>query len=308
MLTAAIITAAGKPSRMDDFMPMLNIGSISIAQRIVATLQQAGVRKLVMVTGYNAVMLERHLINNGIVFLRNENYETTEMFDSVKIGLNYLKNKCDRVLLTPINIPLFTCETVQRIMESRADLVLPVCEKKIGHPIMISSALFDLLLSDGGEDGLSGALSRCAQNIDEIRVEDGGVLHDVYSPEDYDMLLQLHNEQLVRPVIHFELARETVFFDRRLAMLLRLIDETCSVRAACSQMQLSYSSGWNLIRKLESQMNQPLLKRTQGGAGGGKSCLTEEGREFLRLYEAFENDLKAEAKVLFSTYFEGIFK
>ena len=73
MTTAALIVAAGMSSRMGDFKPLLNIGSISIAQRVVATFQQAGVEKIVMVTGYNAVMLERHLAGNGVVFLRNEN-------------------------------------------------------------------------------------------------------------------------------------------------------------------------------------------------------------------------------------------
>ena len=69
--TAALITAAGMSSRMGDFKPMLNIGSISIAQRIVATFHQAGVSRIAVVTGYNAPLLERHLSNSGLVFLRN---------------------------------------------------------------------------------------------------------------------------------------------------------------------------------------------------------------------------------------------
>ena len=35
MQTAALIVAAGMSSRMGDFKPMLSIGSISIAQRVV---------------------------------------------------------------------------------------------------------------------------------------------------------------------------------------------------------------------------------------------------------------------------------
>ena len=87
MSVGALIVAAGMSSRMGDFKPMLNIGSISIAQRIVATFHQAGVNKIVVVTGYNAAQLERHLSNSGLIFLRNEAYATTQMFDSAKIGL-----------------------------------------------------------------------------------------------------------------------------------------------------------------------------------------------------------------------------
>ena len=99
MQTAALIVAAGMSSRMGDFKPMLNIGSISISRRVIASLQQAGGDKIVMVTGYNAVQLERHLSGLGIVFLRNEQYASTQMFTSAGIGLSYLKDKCDRLLL-----------------------------------------------------------------------------------------------------------------------------------------------------------------------------------------------------------------
>ena len=127
MQTAALIVAAGMSSRMGDFKPMLNIGSISIAQRVVATFQQAGVDKIVMVTGYNATVLEKHLSNNGLVFLRNENYETTHMFDSACIGLEYVRDKCDRVLFTPVDIPLFTAATVSALLRSDALLACHVC-------------------------------------------------------------------------------------------------------------------------------------------------------------------------------------
>ena len=118
MQIGAVIVAAGMSSRMGDFKPMLNIGSISIAQRIVATFHQAGVSRIAVVTGYNAQQLERHLSNSGLVFLRNEAYATTEMFDSAKIGLAYLKDKCDRILFTPVDIPLFTAATVAALIDS----------------------------------------------------------------------------------------------------------------------------------------------------------------------------------------------
>ena len=305
--TAALITAAGMSSRMGDFKPMLNIGSISIAQRVVATFQQAGVDKIVMVTGYHALTLERHLTGNGIVFLRNEEYENTQMFDSVRIGLRYLKDKCDRVLFTPVDIPLFTAATVRTLMESDALLASPVCGDEIGHPTLISSSLIDALLSDPGDDGLRGALAHCGVSMVRIPVSDRGILHDADTPADYQALLRYHNEQLVRPQLAVSLVRELPFFDQRTAMLLSLIDETSSVRTACQRMQMSYSSGWNVIRALESQLQRPLVARAQGGAGGGKSQLTDEGKLLLQRYDAYTATLREEAGRLFEDYFEGFF-
>ena len=307
METVALITAAGMSSRMGDFKPMLNIGSISVAQRIIATFHQAGISRIVMVTGYNADMLERHLANNGIIFLRNEQYATTQMFDSVKIGLNYLEDKCERVLFTPVDIPLFTANTVRSLLETEKPLACPVCQGETGHPILISSSLIHHILTDFGEGGLKGAIKRCGQEMTQISVDDPGTLHDADTPEDYSALLAYHNSQLVRPVVNVALAREKPFFDDKCAMLLALVDETHSVRAACKRMQISYSSGWNIIRTLESQLCYPLILRSQGGAGGSQSTLSGQGRELLSRFESYQKELRTTAEQLYDKYFGNMF-
>ena len=303
MQIGALIVAAGMSSRMGDFKPMLNIGSISIAQRIVATLHQAGVSRIVVVTGYNAQLLERHLANLGLIFLRNEDYASTQMFDSAKIGLRYLKDKCDRILFTPVDIPLFTAMTVTELMEADAVLACPVCSGKTGHPLMIDASLVDRLLADGGESGLQGAISRCGAEMTQVPVDDPGILHDADTPSDYAALLAYHNEHLVRPELSISLSREKPFFDEKTAMLLSLVEETRSVRSACQRMQISYSGGWNIIRALESQLRFPLLERSQGGASGGESRLTERGKRLLACYERYSEALREQAKSLFDDYF-----
>ena len=307
MQTAALIVAAGMSKRMGEFKPMLSIGSISIAQRVIATLQQSGVSKIVMVTGYNATALERHLSGNGVIFLRNDHYETTQMFDSVRIGLRYLKGKCDRVLFTPVDVPLFTAGTVKAILDSGAALACPMCEGKQGHPILIAEPLIQEILLDCGEQGLKGAMDRCSEPLVRIDVEDPGTIHDADTPEDYASLVDYHNSQLVRPVVNVALAREMPFFDSRVAVLLTLIDETSSVRTACQRMQISYSSGWNLIRTLESQLKFSLILRSQGGIGGGMSILSEDGRKLLRLFNDYQNELRTQADILFGKYFKEVF-
>ena len=307
MNIGAVIVAAGMSSRMGDFKPMLNIGSISIAQRIIATFHQADVTKIVMVTGYNALTLERHLANNGVIFLRNENYETTQMFDSAKIGLEYMRDKCDKVLFTPVDIPLFTANTVTTLLNSGAELACPVCDGKTGHPILISSAIIEKILADSGERGLQGAISRCGVEMTQVEVSDQGVLHDADTPDDYKALLQYHNKQLIRPVVNVSLAKEMPFFDSKIAMLLTLVDETASVRTACQRMQISYSSGWNIIRTLESQLGCSLVERSQGGAGGGQSRLTEKGHRLLTRFEAFQEEVRGSANALYEKYFSGEF-
>ena len=308
MQIGALIVAAGMSRRMGEFKPMLNIGSISVAQRVIATLSQAGVSKIVMVTGYNATILERHLSGNGIIFLRNENYETTQMFDSVKIGLDYLKDKCDNILFTPVDVPLFTAKTVKTILDSGAPLAVPMCEGKQGHPILIANTLIPEILNDCGEMGLKGAMDRCSVPLLRINVEDPGTIHDADTPEDFSAQVEYHTAQLVRPVVSISLAKEKPFFDSKIATLLMLIDETKSVRAASQRMQLSYSSCWNIIRTLESQLSNCLIERSQGGAGGSTSNLTPRGRDLLERYNTYDKKLKQQANDLYEAYFGGLFE
>ena len=259
---------------MADFKPMLSIGSITIAQRVVATFHQAGIQKIVMVTGFHAVTLERHLSASGVIFLRNENYENTRMFDSVRIGLTYLWDKCDRVLFTPVDIPLFTAGTVRALLDSQAELASPTCQGQTGHPIVIGASLFDRILADSGEQGLKGAVERCGTVMREICVDDPGTLHDADTPADYSAL----------------------------------VDETKSVRAAGQRMQLSYSSCRNMIRTLESQLNCILIERTQGGAWGSQSHLTQRAHTLLSRFAAYEQRVREDAEALYEAYFGGVFE
>lgn len=307
MRTGAVIVAAGMSSRMGDFKPMLSIGRISIAERVIATLQQSGITDIVMVTGFNAAVLERHLANHGIVFLRNERYETTTMFDSACLGMAYIRDKCDRFLFTPVDIPLFTSATVRALMGSGADLAVPVCEGEPGHPTLISCSLIDGILADSGKDGLRGALERSGTPMVYVPVDDRGILHDADTPEDYQDLLRYHNAQLIRPVVDVSLVREKPFFDSRLAMLLRQVEETGSVRSACRRMQMSYSSCWNVIRTLESQLRRPLIERNQGGAGSRRSRLTADGKKLLALYESYSAAVRDDAGRLYEEYFGEFF-
>lgn len=308
MKVGAVIVAAGMSSRMGKFKPMLSLGSISVAQRIIATLQQSGVPQIVVVTGYNADELERHLAKSGVIFLRNENYKNTEMFDSACIGLRYLRKKCDRVLFTPVDIPLFRADTVEELLKKRGDVVYPICYGMKGHPILLSSRAIDLILDYNGEGGLAGALQKLDISEAYAYIEDEGILYDADTPEEFNDLLEYHNSQLMRPVVKLSLEKERRFFDQHIALLLELIDETHSVKTACQRMQVSYSKGWKTLNSIEEQAGFDLVLRRQGGARGGSSSLTPEGRLLLERYRQYEKAMKKASVELYEKYLSDVLK
>lgn len=307
MQIGAIIVAAGMSSRMGNFKPMLSIGSISIAQRIIATFQQAGITNIAIVTGYNANILEKHLANSGVIFLRNEDYANSHMFDSAKIALQYMRGKCDKVFFTPVDIPLFTANTVNALMQSDAEISIPTYKgEETGHPILISNTAIDKILKDSGREGLRGIINNGSLDVCTVSVDDAGILHDADTPEDYQKLLDYHNKQLIRPEISVSLAKEKVFFNRKIALLLTLIDETNSVKFACSRVNMSYSSGLKTIDLIEQQFNCKLVERNPGGTNGGKSVLTADGRSLLDKYKRFEAEVKAQSEKIYSEIFPDI--
>lgn len=195
MNIGAVIIAAGLSSRMGAFKPMLNIGSISVAQHVINTFHQAGVTKIAVVTGHNAKQLEQHLADSGVVFLRNENYRTTEMFDSAKIGLSHWKDTCDRILFTPVDIPLFTSNTVEKLIQTPAEVACPVCGGKRGHPLILSASAIHTILKDSGEGGMKGAISRLAVPMVPVEVDDFGTLRDADTPEEFEILVNYHHSR-----------------------------------------------------------------------------------------------------------------
>jgi molybdate transport system regulatory protein len=80
--------------------------------------------------------------------------------------------------------------------------------------------------------------------------------------------------------------------------LLQLVDETGSLADAAAAMQLSYRRAWGKVREIEQNLGLKLVESAAGGAGGGGSRLTPDGRRlvarFSRFQEALARDLDAE--------------
>jgi|GEM_PF-4275967 len=108
MQTGEIIVAAGKKAHSDLFQPMIKIESLSAVLRLIKTFQQVGISAIVLMAGKEFERLEMYISRIGTVFLRNLDEDRLEMIDYTKIGLSYLVNKCEKVLITPVCVPLFT--------------------------------------------------------------------------------------------------------------------------------------------------------------------------------------------------------
>lgn len=307
MATGAVILAAGHKSSTSSFNPMLPVGNTTAIKRIIITLQQAGIEPVVVITGEQAETLEKHISKMRVICLRNEAYAETQMFDSICKGLNYIEDLCDRVLVMPAKIPLFLEESVRKIMESQAAIACPVYEGRRGHPVLIDKAWIGRILRYDGERGLRGALREPDINcvVEEIPVDDEGIIMAVETDEDCASAMQTirHKKIPMHGKVQLYLECDTTFFGPGIAQFLSLIDHTGSMQTACSQMHMSYSKGWKIMKMAEKELGFPLLFTQSGGAEGGFSQLTPKTKEFLDRFLRMEQDLKREAERLFQLYY-----
>ncbi|MBF6598982.1 MAG: LysR family transcriptional regulator [Dehalococcoidia bacterium] len=81
--------------------------------------------------------------------------------------------------------------------------------------------------------------------------------------------------------------------DYRVRLLL-LIEQTGSLAEAAEAMQLSYRRAWGKVREIEHNLGLQLVESAAGGAGGGGSRLTEDGRRLVALYQRFHDAVVAD--------------
>lgn len=301
--TAGLIVTAGSRKNGQSFEPLMKLGDITIVKRLVLTFQQAGISPIVLITGNQAEDIEHDLADYGVVFLKNERYEQTQMLDSAKIGFAYLFDKCEQVIFTKVDVPLFTKETVQKIMKAKGSAVTPCYQGKAGHPLCIAKELIPDILAYGGNDGMRGFLHSIQKKRIFIEVDDKGIIYDADQIENSGQLVAKHSEQMIHPYIKISIEKEQLFFNSRAKLLLMLIEDTHSVKGACSKMAISYSKAWNLLNGMEEQLGFPVVERQHGGRDGGGTQLSKEGKEFLERYSHFEESVRHYAAKEFETLF-----
>lgn len=95
------------------------------------------------------------------------------------------------------------------------------------------------------------------------------------------------------------------FFGEGPFRLLRLVEETGSLRCAAASMGMAYSKALKLVSQAEKALGFHLTQRSVGGKDGGGSTLTPEGREFLQKYEAYRDACVQANRELYAQYFPG---
>lgn len=260
-----------------------------------------------VVTGYRAEELERHLSHAGVRFVRNERYRETQMFDSVRLGLKAIAGQCERIMVMPMDTPAIMPRTIRQVLMIDAGIVRTVCKGEPGHPIMFQNEIAGQLCAYEGGRGLRGAIEESGISVTDLEVEDEGIYRDVDTKEEYQELVEWNYRRgmghPISPLVQVRLRAGDVFFGPGTGQLLHMIRQTGSIQEACLRIGLSYSKGTRMIKEVERQLGIPVVNRRTGGMGGGGSSLTEEGTRLLEGYEQMVAEVSRSTEVIFRKYF-----
>lgn len=288
MKLGAVLIAAGKNAN-----PLPPSGEITVAQRMIATLQKTGVIRITVVTGPSDKKMEKQLAQYGVFFLQNPQPENQGT--SISLGIHSLADKCDWIFLMDADYPLVDPDTLVDMLASAENMVLPCFGGQNGQPLLIKSSCAHRVCTASDMAAMAAL-----PGFVSLPVEDIGVILPATEAE--KNFIADHERKLTRLVSEFTISRGKKLLDTKLITLLRQIRETQSVRDACSRMQISYSTAWNMLNFVEEALGYPLLLRNKGGPSGAGSVLTSRGQTLLDAYERFENAAKENVEKLYEAY------
>ena len=284
--------------------PMLKLGSIPVVKRIVLTFQQAEVFPIVVITGTQEEEVRHELSEFGVVFIKNENCLDATLYESLKIGLTYLQDKCAHIAIAPVNSPVFTPETLKKLYDAQKEVAFPIFQNQVGYPILINTAAIPNIMNYKDEEEFRQNIYSMGDHHAGVEVEDEGVVQDIHSYEQLQKLLDKYNRSLMQASVGLCIEKETVFFDNRAKLLLYLISETMSVSKACELMSMSYAKAWKVLNKLEAELGYQIIQRRQGGNRFGRTHLTQKGIDFLQAYIEYEDSVFKHARAEFVRIFK----
>ena len=203
---AAVILSAGYSSRMKRFKPLLKIGETTAVQKLVRSVKDAGIGRIVTVTGYSRELLRPVLDSEGCIEAYNADYDSG-MFSSIKTGMSKARElypDAAGYLVMPVDCPLISAETVRTVAEHAGhdsggeDFFVPVFEGKKGHPLFVPKFYAEEICSYDGAGGLKAVTDKYWDRMVRIPVSDEGCLLDMDTQESYSELLEFYRSGCVR--------------------------------------------------------------------------------------------------------------
>jgi molybdenum cofactor cytidylyltransferase len=187
-LKTALVLAAGLSRRMGRFKLTLPWGEHTVVGEVVATLEAAGLAKIVVVTGNGADEVSAALAATSARCVHNAGYATGEMLGSIQTGLAAMGPAVQAALLCLGDQPQMEADTVRAVLAAGdvacwGKIVIPSYRMRAGHPILLPRWLWPEILACQGT--LRDVMAAHRDQTEYLTVQTPSILADLDTPEDY---------------------------------------------------------------------------------------------------------------------------
>jgi molybdenum cofactor cytidylyltransferase len=184
----SIILAAGESKRMGFPKMLLNFNGKPMLENVIEVVTSTSVNDTLVVLGADKAELLEVVGRLPVKHCYNDNYKEG-MLSSVKCGFSNLPSDYDAVLVFQGDQPLISPKTVNMLIQayraSGKGIVVPVYEKKRGHPLLIDRKYRDEIEKLDDRTGLRSLANQFPDDVLEVETNDSGIMRDFDTYSDY---------------------------------------------------------------------------------------------------------------------------
>jgi len=184
----AIILAAGESKRMETPKMLLPFNGKTIIENVIENVTGTGVNKTMVVLGASKDDILKVIGKYSVEHCYNQDYKQG-MLSSVKCGFRSLPEDFEAALVFLGDQPMIPAEVTDVIISayrnSKKSIVLPVYNKKHGHPLLITSKYRDEIEKLKSGESLRFIIQRFPSDVLEVKIKTPGILKDIDTMEDY---------------------------------------------------------------------------------------------------------------------------
>src|SRR5271155_2389659 len=187
----AVILAAGTSSRMGEAKQLLRLGEATVLNQVVNNVCGSSVDEIVIVLGHQAETIKQSIATESLKVVVNESYRQG-MGTSLRAGLSALPSEVDATLIVLADQPFVRSATFDQIIDhyqqSNAQIVIPMHKGFRGNPVLLDRSVFPEVMALTGDIGCRAIFGNHLEGIAKVPVEDVGILLDLDSKEDFELL------------------------------------------------------------------------------------------------------------------------
>lgn len=189
---AAIVLAAGGSSRMGQTKQLLLVNGQHMVRRVTEVVCAAGLSQVAVVVGAHAEAVTQALEGLEVDVATNQAW-AEGMSTSVRAGLRVLRPEIGAALVVladqPALAPALIRALVDRYRATEALIVAPFYRGQRGNPVLFDRVLFPELLAVEGDRGGRRVIARHLEQVEQVIVEDEGVMVDIDTRQDYQRVV-----------------------------------------------------------------------------------------------------------------------